>query len=110
MRKARYLVAAILATLVWFPQSVQVTQAIYCYPGDPPAVYQACRDYNAGIGQQVHNQKQLQSIRKQIKSTVAQINALDEMIGSLKNQIEAQQALIVKTQAAIDQLSRQIRF
>ena len=110
MHKARLVVAALLATLVWFPQSVQDTQAIYCYPGDPPAVYQACKDYNAGIGQQVHNQKQLQSIRRQINSTVAQINALDEMIGNLKNQITAQQALIVKTQAAIDQLSRQIRF
>jgi murein DD-endopeptidase MepM/ murein hydrolase activator NlpD len=110
MGKARLVIAALLATLVWFPQSVQDTQAIYCYPGDPPAVYQACRDYNAGIGQQVHNQKQLQSIRKQITSTVAQINALDDMIAGLKNQIDAQQALIVKTQAAIDLLSRQIRF
>ena len=110
MHKARLVIAALLATLVWFPQSVQDTQAIYCYPGDPPEVYQACKAYNSGIGQQVHNQRQLQSIRKQIKSTVAQINALDEMIGNLKNQISAQQALIAKTQAAIDQLSRQIRF
>ena len=110
MQRARVLLAAIAITLVCIPQSTQTAQAIYCYPGDPPAVYQACREYNAGIGQQVHNQKQLLSIRKQIKSTVAQINALDDMIAGLKNQIEAQQALIVKTQAAIDQLSRQIRF
>ena len=110
MQRARVLLAAIAITLVCIPQSTQTAQAIYCYPGDPPAVYQACREYNAGIGQQVHNQKQLLSIRKQIKSTVAQINALDDMIAGLKNQIEAQQALIVKTQAAIDLLSRQIRF
>ena len=110
MRTARYVIAAMLATLVWFPQSVQDTQAIYCYPGDPPAVYQACKAYNAGIGQQTHNQKQLKSIRSQIKSTVAQINALDDMIGTLKNQIAAQQALIVQTQAAIAELNRKIRF
>ena len=110
MQRARVLFAAIAITLVCIPQSTQTAQAIYCYPGDPPPVYQACRDYNAGIGQQVHNQNQLLSIRKQIKSTVAQINALDDMIAGLKTQIDAQQALIAKTQAAIDQLSRQIRF
>src|SRR4051812_44554635 len=106
MRTARYLIAVLLATFMWFPQSVQDTQAIYCYPGDPPEVYQACKAYNAGIGQQIHNQKQLLSIRTQIRSTVAQINALDDMIAGLKHQIEAQQALIAKTQAAIGQLSR----
>ena len=110
MNRARYVIAAMLATLVWFPQSVQTAQAIYCYPGDPVDVYQACRAYNAGIGQQVHNQKQLQAIRRQITNTVDQINAIDAMIASLKNQISAQQALISKTQAAIDDLSRKIRF
>jgi len=110
MRKIRVAFAAILATLVWFPQSIQQTEAIYCYPGDPPAVYQACLAYNQGIGQQVNNQKQLRSIQSQIKSTVAQINAIDAMIQSLNKQIAAQQALIVKTQASIDDLNEQIRF
>lgn len=110
MRRARIAFAAILATLVWFPQSIQDTQAIYCYPGDPPAVYQACLAYNRGIGQQVNNQKQLRSIQSQIKSTVAQINAIDAIIDSLNRQIAAQQALIVKTQASIDDLNRQIRY
>jgi murein DD-endopeptidase MepM/ murein hydrolase activator NlpD len=110
MRRARFLIAGILATLVWFPQSVQNTAAIYCYPGDPPEVYQACLAYNAGIGQQVNNQRQLRSIQKQIRNTVAQINAIDAMIASLNRQIEAQQALIAKTQTAIDNLSRKIRF
>jgi len=110
MRKIRVAFAAILATLVWFPQSIQQTEAIYCYPGDPPAVYQACLAYNQGIGQQVNNQKQLRSIQSQIKSTVAQINAIDAMIQSLNKQIAAQQALIIKTQASIDDLNEQIRF
>jgi murein DD-endopeptidase MepM/ murein hydrolase activator NlpD len=110
MRSARLALAAILATLVWFPQSMVHTVAIYCYPGDPPAVYQACLEYNAGIGQQVNNQKQLRSIQRQINNTVAQINAIDAMIGSLNRQIDAQQALIVKTQKSIDDLSREIRF
>jgi len=108
--KARLLLAAILATLAWAPGSVQNTAAIYCYPGDPPAVYQACLAYNAGIGQQVNNQNQLNNIQAQINNTVAQINALDALIASLKNQIAAQRALIAQTQAAIDDLNRQVRF
>ena len=108
--KVRIVIAVLLATLVWFPQSAQNVSAIYCYSGDPPAVYQACVAYNSGIGQQVHNQNQLRSIQGQIKNTVAQINAIDAMIASLNNQIAAQQALIARTQAAIDDLSRKIRF
>ncbi|TMD25261.1 MAG: hypothetical protein E6I92_12950 [Chloroflexi bacterium] len=84
--------------------------AVYCYPGDPPAVYQACLAYNAGIGQQVNNQNQLSSIQRQISDTVAQINAIDAMIANLNRQIAAQKALIKQTQDAIDELSRQIRF
>src|SRR5438309_11879289 len=108
--RARVMLAAVLATLAWVPQSVQNVSAIYCYPGDPPAVYQACVAYNGGIGQQVHNQNQLKSIQSQIKNTVAQINAIDQMIAGLKNQIAAQEALIARTQAAIDDLGRKIRF
>ena len=108
--KARLLLAALLAGLVWLPTSVEKTQAVYCYPGDPPAVYQACLAYNAGIGQQVNNQNQLDSIQSQINNTVAQINAIDALISSLKNQIAAQRALIAQTQAAIDDLNMQIRF
>jgi murein DD-endopeptidase MepM/ murein hydrolase activator NlpD len=108
--KARLLLAAILASVAWGPQSVQTARAIYCYPGDPPAVYQACVAYNNGIGQQVNNQNQLNSIQSQINNTIAQINAIDAMIASLRNQIAAQKALIAQTQAAIDDLSRKIRF
>src|SRR5437660_9030990 len=108
--RARVMLAAVLATLAWVPQSVQNVSAIYCYPGDPPAVYQACVAYNQGIGQQVNNQNQLNSIQHQIKDTVAQINAIDAMIASLNRQIAAQRALIAQTQLAIDDLSRKIRF
>jgi len=109
-RKARILFVAVLVTAVWIPQSAQNAAAIYCYPGDPPEVYQACLAYNAGIGQQVHNQRTLNAIRNQIHNTIQQINALDAMIASLQSQITAQQALIAKTQAAIDVLNRKIRF
>src|SRR6266516_3183957 len=84
--------------------------AIYCYPGDPPAVYQACLAYNGGIGQQSNNQSQLESIQAQLTSTINQINATDGLIASLNRQIEAQSALIAQTQAAIDELSMKIRF
>ena len=108
--KARLLVAAILATTAWAPQSVHNASAIFCYAGDPPAVYQACVAYNQGIGQQVNNQNQLNNIQAQISGTIAQINQIDAMIASLHNQIAAQRALIAQTQAAIDELSRKIRF
>jgi murein DD-endopeptidase MepM/ murein hydrolase activator NlpD len=108
--RARVLLVGALAGMAWIPMSVQTVSAIYCYPGDPPAVYQACLAYNAGIGQQVNNQNQLNSIQSQINDTVAQINAIDALIASLKKQIDAQKALIAQTQAAIDDLNRQIRF
>src|SRR5205823_5665816 len=101
--RARVMLAAVLATLAWVPQSVQNVSAIYCYPGDPPAVYQACVAYNSGIGQQVHNQNQLKSIQSQIKNTVAQINAIDQMIAGLKNQIASHEAMISRTQAASEE-------
>jgi murein DD-endopeptidase MepM/ murein hydrolase activator NlpD len=107
---ARLLVATLMATAAWFPATTQQTQAIYCYPGDPPDVYQACLAYNQGIGQQVTNQRQLQSIQRQIKDTVSAINQIDSLIGSLKRQIQAQEDLIARTQAAIDDLNRKIRF
>lgn len=90
--------------------SLQPVHAIYCYPGDPPAVYQACVAYNAGIGQQVNNQTQLQNIQSKINNVTLQINAIDTFINNLKNQIAAQQALIAQTQAAIDDLNKKIRF
>ncbi|MGH7764028.1 MAG: murein hydrolase activator EnvC family protein [Candidatus Dormibacteraceae bacterium] len=107
--KARFAVAALLSTLLWIPQS-RTASALYCYPGDPPAVYQACLAYSGGIGQQVNNENQLQNIQGQINNSIAQINALDSLIASLKSQITAQQALIAQTQAAIDDLNRKIRF
>lgn len=99
-----------LAITLWAPQSARPAYAIFCYPGDPPAVYQACVAYNQGIGMQVNNQNQLDSIQSQINNAQAQINALDAMIASLNNQIAAQKALIAQTQAAIDDLNRKIRF
>ena len=89
---------------------MQPVSAIFCYSGDPPAVYQACLAYNGGIGQQVNNQNQLQNIQAHINSVLLQINAIDTLINNLKNQIAAQQALIAQTQVAIDDLNRQIRF
>jgi murein DD-endopeptidase MepM/ murein hydrolase activator NlpD len=103
--------AAMLASLVsLLPQGAQNVSAVYCYPGDPPAVYQACVEYNNTIAQQVANQRQLDAIQRDIKDTVWRINAIDALIGSLNKQIAAQKALIAQTQAAIDDLSRQIRF
>src|SRR6266852_1392438 len=110
MRRVRIFAAVAIATLSWVPLSVQPVSALYCYPGDPPAVYQACLAYNGGIGQQVNNQNQLQNIQAHINSVLLQINAIDTLINNLKNQIAAQQALIAQTQAAIDDLNRQIRF
>jgi peptidoglycan hydrolase CwlO-like protein len=84
--------------------------AIYCYPGDPPEVYQACVAYNNGIGQQVTNEQQLENIQGKITDTQARINAIYALISNLNNQIAAQKELIAKTQAAIDELDRKIRF
>ena len=108
--KTRVAAAIAIAGLVAIPLSVQPVAAIYCYPGDPPAVYQACVAYNGGIGQQVNNQNALQNIQAKINSALYQINAIDTLINNLKSQIAAQQALIAQTQAAIDDLNRQIRF
>ena len=108
--KARILLAALLASFASLPQSVQTVSAVYCYSGDPPAVYQACLAYNSGIGQQVNNENQLNSLIAQYNNAAAQINALDALIASLTNQIAAQRALIAQTQAAIDDLNMKIRF
>jgi murein DD-endopeptidase MepM/ murein hydrolase activator NlpD len=108
--KSRIAAAVILAIAVWIPTAGKSVSAIYCYPGDPPAVYQACLAYNAGIGQQVNNEQQLQNIRTQIADVQAQINALYGLISSLNAQIAAQKDLIIKTQLAIDDLNRKIRF
>ena len=108
--RVRFLAALAIATLSWIPLSVHPVAAIYCYSGDPPAVYQACLAYNGGIGQQVNNQNQLQNIQSNINNALTQINAIDTLINNLKQQIAAQEALIAQTQAAIDDLNRQIRF
>jgi murein DD-endopeptidase MepM/ murein hydrolase activator NlpD len=109
----RLLAAAAIATLTWLPQSIQTAQtvsALYCWPGDPPAVYQACVDYNNGIGQQVANQRELQRIQSQIGNVEAQMNAIGTLINNLNREISSQQALIAQTKATIEDLSRQIRF
>ena len=108
--KVRLALSAILASVLWAPSAVGTANAIYCYPGDPAAVYQACLAYNNGIGQQVNNQNQLDSIQAQIGNAEAEINAIDSLIASLNKQITAQKALIAQTQAAIDDLNRKIRF
>src|SRR6266704_3685722 len=104
------MLAAVLATLAWVPQSVQNVSAIYCYPGDPPAVYQACVAYNQGIGQQVNNQNQLNSIQHQIKDTVAQITQTQLAIDDLSRKIRFGEAAIIQLQARVtvrDQLLNQ---
>ena len=108
--RRRIIAAVITATIMWIPLSMRITQAIYCYPGDPPAVYQACIAYNQGIGQQVNSEQQMQSVLGQIRDAEGQINAIIGIIRSLDAQIAAQKDLIAKTQKAIDDLDRQIRF
>jgi len=108
--KSRILAAITIASLAWLPASSRVATAIYCYPGDPPDVYQACLAYNAGINQQVNNQQQLQNIQNKIHDVQTQINGLYALIQNLNNQMAAQQALIAQTKEKIFQLDRQIRF
>src|SRR5216684_3822587 len=110
MTRRRFVVAFLTALAVWTPLSVQTASAIYCYPGDPPAVYQACLAYNQGIGQQVSNEQQLQYIQWKIGSIQDQIDATYALIKTLNAQIDAQKNLIAQTQAAIDELDRKIRF
>lgn len=99
-----------VASLLVIPNAVQTATAIYCYKGDPPAVYQACLAYNKGIGAQVANQKALQAIHTQIKNVQAQMDALFLLIKRLNDQIAAQQALMSRTQAGINELDRQVRL
>jgi murein DD-endopeptidase MepM/ murein hydrolase activator NlpD len=108
--RRRLTVAFLTALVVWTPVSVQTASAIYCYPGDPPAVYQACLAYNQGIGQQVNNEQQLQYIQWKIGAIQDQIDATYALIKSINTQMDAQKALIAQTQAAIDELDRKIRF
>jgi murein DD-endopeptidase MepM/ murein hydrolase activator NlpD len=108
--RRRLFVAFLTAVAVWTPLSVQTASAIYCYPGDPPAVYQACLAYNQGIGQQVNNEQQLQYIQWKIGAIQDQIDATYALVKALNSQIEAQKTLIAQTQAAIDELDRKIRF
>ena len=108
--KLRFAAATAIASLLWLPTSTRTVSAIYCYPGDPPAVYQACLAYNAGIGQQVSNQQQLQTVQAQITDAVAQITSLNSLMKRIGNQIASQKALILQTQATIDDLDRRIRL
>jgi murein DD-endopeptidase MepM/ murein hydrolase activator NlpD len=108
--KLRIFAALAIAAMSWFPQTVQTVSAIYCYPGDPPSVYQACLAYNNGISQQVANQNELQRIQNNIANVEAQMNAIGALINNLNRQIADQQALIAQTQATIDDLNKQIRF
>jgi murein DD-endopeptidase MepM/ murein hydrolase activator NlpD len=106
----RFPAAVVIASLLWIPTISQTANAVYCYRGDPPAVYQACLAYNAGISQQVSNQKQLQNIRSKMTNTQAQIDALYTLITGINNQMAAEQKLIAQTQASILALDRQIRL
>ncbi len=109
-RRIRLLAVVLAGFLAWIPLSTQTVSAIYCYPGDPPNVYQACLQYNQGIGAQVNNEQQLQNIVNQFNAAESQYLALYALINSLNAQIAAQKNMIVQTQAAIDELDRQIRF
>ena len=106
----RLIAAVIAATVIWIPLSLHTAVAIYCYPGDPPDVYAACVAYNQGIGQQVTSEQQMVDVLHKISTAEGQINALIGIINSLNAQIAAQKDLIAKTQAAIDELDRKIRF
>ena len=108
--RSRFAAAIVVASLLVIPNAVQTATAIYCYKGDPPAVYQACLAYNKGIGAQVANQKALQAIHTQIKNVQAQMDALFLLIKRLNDQIAAQQALMTRTQAGINELDRQVRL
>jgi murein DD-endopeptidase MepM/ murein hydrolase activator NlpD len=108
--KVRLIIGALVASFLWIPMSANNVLALYCYPGDPPAVYQSCLAYNAGIGQQVDNENQLLNIQKQLNTAEAQINAIDTLIANLNSQIAAQQALVAQTQKTIDDLNQKIRF
>jgi murein DD-endopeptidase MepM/ murein hydrolase activator NlpD len=108
--KARLMIALLVVTAVWAPMSLQQANAIYCYPGDPPDVYNACLAYNNGINQQVSNQRQLQNIQNQIKDAQTQINDLYALVNQLNRQIAAQNLLILQTKARIADLDRQMRF
>ena len=79
----RFAAAVVIASLLWIPSITQTATAIYCYSGDPPAVYQACLAYNQGIGTQVANQQQLKVIRYQIKNVQAQVDALYGLIKTI---------------------------
>ena len=105
----RLAAASVIASLLILPTAVQTANAIYCYRGDPPAVYQACLAYNQGIGAQVNNQKQLQYIKGKIKNAQQQIDAIYALIASLNKGIAAQQKLIAQTVASINDLDAQIR-
>ena len=106
----RFSAAVVIASLLWIPTITQTATAIYCYSGDPPAVYAACLAYNQGIGAQVANRRQLQNIQHQIRNVQGQIDALYGLIKTLNDQIAAQQKLIAQTQAAILDLDRRIRL
>ena len=110
--KSRITAAIVIAVLAWLPGfgSGHTARAIYCYPGDPPDVYQACLAYNSGIQQQVGNLQQLQRIQSQIGNVQAQINALYALIANINKQIAQQQALIQQTKDKIAEIDRQIRF
>jgi murein DD-endopeptidase MepM/ murein hydrolase activator NlpD len=106
----RFAAAVVIASLLWIPSITQTATAIYCYKGDPPAVYRACLAYNQGISTQVSNQRQLQNIHNQIKNVQAQMDALYSLIKTLNAQIASQQQLIEQTQANINNLDRRIRL
>ena len=108
--RARIAAAVAIALAVWVPSTARNVSAIYCFPGDPPAVYQACVAYNQGIGQQVNNQQQLMDLVTQYHTAEAQLNALGALMNSLSNQIASQKSLIAQTQASIDDLDRKIRL
>src|SRR5258708_34290905 len=95
--KTRISSALAIAIMSWIPQPAQNVSALYCYPGDPPAVYQACVAYSQGIGQQDNNERSLQSIQGRINDAATQIFPISQLINSLNNTLPARNALLSQT-------------
>ena len=104
--KRRFGIAAVLATAaLWAPQAAQNVAAVYCYPGDPPAVYQACLAYNATISQQVANQQQLDALFLAPYKTAVAAGVGSVMPSYSSLQILGKDSTPVKMHARADQIT-----
>ena len=83
----------------------QPVRAVDCSPYDD-----ICNALVDAQNQQAAQKKQLAEIQSKIKDVEQQMKALNAYIGSLNQQVIAQQALIDKTAAEIDGLDRSVRL